>query len=322
MGRPARGGGAVTPRVSVLLPVRNAARWLDGAVASIRAQTHRDFELLVHDDGSTDATWACVQAWCERDLRIRATRAPARGIVAALEALRAQAQGELLARMDADDVAHPLRFARQLRLLDERPGIGWVSSRVAVPRGARPGMHRYARWLNARLRHEAIVEQRFVESPLPHPTWMVRRAVLERVGGYRDGPFSEDYDLFLRAVRAGVRFAKCPEVLLLWRDPPERLSRVDPRCSLEAFRRLKAEHVTAEQHAQGHALALLGEGRFARRWLRRLQAAGADVQPLSSADLPPAGTRVLHLMPRVGGSGRDAPPLWCHHPDLDVVPLA
>ncbi|MFN7135207.1 MAG: glycosyltransferase family 2 protein, partial [Myxococcales bacterium] len=100
--------------VSVLLPVRNAEPWLEEALGSLRAQTFPDYELIAVDDGSTDRSAAILARAAAEDPRIRVVPGPAKGISAALNAGLVHCTGELVARMDADDVALPKRFERQL----------------------------------------------------------------------------------------------------------------------------------------------------------------------------------------------------------------
>jgi len=138
------------PRVAVLMPVRDAARTVRAAAASILRQTFRDLALVCVDDGSTDGTPAVLARLAERDRRVEVVRGPGEGIARALGRGLARCDAEVIARMDADDVAHPSRLALQLEALDADPALAAVGSRVRLfPRGAvRAGMARYAAWLN------------------------------------------------------------------------------------------------------------------------------------------------------------------------------
>ena len=119
-----RGMTASPPTVSVLMPVRNGARWLDEAVASVLAQSWTDLELVVVDDASLDVTPEMLRTWCERDPRVRVLRrAVATGTVAARREAVAAARGPLLAMLDADDVAAPDRLRRQVAEMATRPAL-------------------------------------------------------------------------------------------------------------------------------------------------------------------------------------------------------
>src|SRR5262245_43626 len=119
---------AMSPRVSVLMPARNAARWLEEAIASLQAQTLADFELLAIDDGSTDDTQAILLRTARIDPRVRVFRTEPRGLVHALNLGIAEARADLLARLDADDGAAPERLATQVRYLAGAPDVALLGS--------------------------------------------------------------------------------------------------------------------------------------------------------------------------------------------------
>jgi glycosyltransferase involved in cell wall biosynthesis len=201
--------------VSVLLPVYNASRYLGGAVESILRQTHREFEFLILDDGSRDDSLAQLRRFEQRDSRVHVISRPNTGIVGALNELVALAKGEWLFRMDADDVARPERFARQLAYLGANPDCVALGSRALF---MDPDGSPLVEFIDC-FDHSDI--ERTLMRPaigILHPTVaMSRRAVLA-VGGYRaDYPHVEDLDLFLRLGEVG-RLANLPEVLLDYRN--------------------------------------------------------------------------------------------------------
>jgi hypothetical protein len=253
-------------------------------MASLDAQTYADFEVVAVDDGSRDATGVLLDAWAARDARIRVLHTAARGIVPALETARAAATGELLARMDADDRAYPERFARQMALLDARPDLAVCGTRVRyVPRRTlRDGARRYERWINALVGPEDIAREIFVECPMPHPTLMIRGAVLAAVGGYRDPGWPEDYDLVLRLWGGGHRLGKVDAVLLDWRESANRLSRTDPRYGEAAFRRCKVHYLG--HRIAGRPVVVWGAGPVGKAFARALQQAGHRVAAFVELD--------------------------------------
>lgn len=281
-------------RVSVVMPVRNGEACVRQAIESVTAQTLSDWELIVVDDGSTDRTVEVVANLARREPRIRLLRQPPHGVAAALTVGCAAAHGDLIARMDADDWMAPQRLELQGRFLATHEDIGVVSCRVGYGGDATltAGYAEHVAWINSLLTPEEIARRRFVESPVAHPSVMFRRETLERFGGYRVGDFPEDYELWLRWLDAGVRFAKLPEELLRWNDPPTRLSRTDPRYRVEAFYRIKCHYLARwlrKTVAPPRQVWLWGAGRITRLRFRALEEQGVRVAGFIDIDPRKAG---------------------------------
>jgi glycosyltransferase involved in cell wall biosynthesis len=193
----------------------NAAATIERAVRSLLAQTFGDFELLVVDDGSTDATAARVAAL--PDPRIRLLRQPNLGVVAAANRGVAETRGRYVARLDADDEALPERFERQVAFLERQPAVAVVGTAVRI---VYPGGRERVR---RRPRDTAAMRRTIVKiCPFVHSSVMMRRQALERVGGYdpacdptRGAPCNEDYDLWGRMLAAGFELANLPEPLVV-----------------------------------------------------------------------------------------------------------
>jgi glycosyltransferase involved in cell wall biosynthesis len=249
-------------RVAVLLPARDAVRTVRAAARSILRQTHRDLALVAVDDGSTDGTGEVLHRLAERDPRVVVVQGPGEGIARALNRALARADAPLVARMDADDLAHPRRLALQLEALAAVPSLAAVGSQVRLfPRRVlRPGMVRYVEWLNGLTTPALVDRDLFVEAPLVHPAALIRREALERIGGWRDGPFPEDYDLWLRLVEAGGALSNVPRVLLGWRESAGRLTRTDGRYALPNHRALKAAALSRTWLAGRREVAIWGAG--------------------------------------------------------------
>jgi glycosyltransferase involved in cell wall biosynthesis len=290
------------PRVSILLPCRDTAATLPEAIASLDAQTFTDFEVVAANDGSLDDTAALLDEWAARDGRVRVLHEGRRGLVPALESTRAAATGALLARMDADDVAHPERLARQVALLAAEPGLAGCGTLVRyVPRETlKEGALRYEAWINAVVTADDVDREMFVECPIPHPTLMLRRDALAAVGGYRDPGWAEDYDLVLRLWGAGFRLAKVDAVLLDWREAPHRLSRRDPRYDENAFRRCKVHYLG--RRIAGRSVVVWGAGPVGKAFARALQDAGHRVAAFVDLDPRKIGQEI-HGAPVIAPSG-------------------
>lgn len=265
--------------VSVLLPCYNAANTLPEALNTLWQQTLTDIEIIAVDDGSTDATADLLQEACQQDHRFTILSQPHTGIIAALNAGLAACRAPYIARMDADDRAHPTRLERQKGWLDRYPRVALVSCLVeAFPRDqVREGFRIYLNWLNRLITHKDICREIFIESPFPHPSVMFRKNWIEQVGGYQEHGWAEDYDLWLRLYLAGAEFAKVPEMLLAWRERPNRLTRTDSRYSVENFIRAKAHYLTRGPLVGRDAVIIWGAGMMGRRLSKHLVREGAPL---------------------------------------------
>ena len=293
------------------MPVRNGEATLEAALRSVLAQTDPDLEVVVVDDGSTDATTEIATALGAADPRLRLVRRAPSGIVGALNAGLAACRGRYIARMDADDRAVPERLARQIPLLDADPTLAVVDGRAHLFRdeGEVPeGMRRYVAWLGSVCEPEDFDRSILIESPVVHPAATLRRSAVEAIGGYRDGPFPEDYDLWLRLHAAGWRLRKVPEVLVHQRDRPSRLTRTDPRYGRDAFRRARRDYLRRTLLARPRRLWLWATRRERRAWLPWLLAEGHEV--VAALDVDPA---------KVGGRSHSVPVRsWEDLADLDA----
>jgi glycosyltransferase involved in cell wall biosynthesis len=203
------------PLISVCMPVYNAERYVAQAIESILNQTLGDFEFLILDDGSTDGSLEVLRRYAGRDPRIRLTSRPNKGLGATRNELVDQARGEFLACMDADDVALPPRFARQVDYLRAHPECVLVGSKVRL---IDPEGDPLCDWCTEQ-EHE-VLDARLLggerTTAISNPSVMMRRDAVLTVGNYRLLQLLEDNDLFLRLAEYG-RLANLPEVLLQYR---------------------------------------------------------------------------------------------------------
>jgi glycosyltransferase involved in cell wall biosynthesis len=230
------------PAVSVLIPAFNARPTLGDALASVARQSETDFECVVVDDGSGDDSAEVVRTFSRRDARFRLVSLPHGGIVRALNAGLAGCSGELVARMDADDLMQRDRLRKQRAALAQDRALCGVGCHVRFfpRRGMTQGLRSYEAWLGAMRGADDVSREAFIECPIAHPTLMLRRPTFVSFG-YRDEPWPEDYDLVLRLLHAGRRLGSVPERLLHWRDGGGRLSRTSERYSIAAFTQCKAD---------------------------------------------------------------------------------
>jgi hypothetical protein len=209
-----QGGALNAPLISVCMPVYNAKRYLGEAIDSILGQTFRDFEFLIINDGSTDRSLTILKRYAAQDSRIRLSTRPNAGYVVRLNEMLHQARGDLIARMDADDVALPERFTRQVEFLRSHPDVDVVG-------GAQEHINSKGHLLNVHydpLGHEEILEHGMTGAcPMNHPSVMMRRKAVLTVGGYQAEMMpAEDLDLWLRMGERG-RLANLPDVITQYR---------------------------------------------------------------------------------------------------------
>lgn len=203
----------MTPHVSVVMPVRDGARWLGEALDSVAAQSFSDWELIVIDDGSSDTTPSILEQFARRESRTRLFRQDALGLVAALNRGLAEARAPLLARLDADDRARPERFARQVAHLSAHPEIGLLGSWAdeidedGKPRGQ----------LKPATEPDEIARILATANPMIHSSVMLRTERVRQLGGFRAAfRAAEDYDLWLRLSEI-AKIANLPEPLIEYR---------------------------------------------------------------------------------------------------------
>jgi hypothetical protein len=248
---------------------------------------------------------------------------PSGGIVSALEEARRLARSPLLARQDADDTSAPIRLERQVAAMDEAGEDLAVLGCLTIHRGTEPteGMRRYLDWLDACASADACGREIWIESPIAHPTALMRADAIARVGGYREMGWPEDYDLWLRVHRAGLRIASLPERLYEWTDREDRLSRRDPRyapgsflrCRLHHLRRWLADH----DPAGSRPLVVWGAGRDGRRLARAWEEEGRLTGPPAS---PVAA--FIDIDPRKVGRSRRGRPVLAFEDSLRSHPGA
>lgn len=200
------------PTVSVLMPVYNGERYLREAIDSILAQSFSDFEFVIVDDGSTDGTGAILDGIDDPRLRVIANERNM-GVTKTLNVGLEAVRGRYIARIDADDIAHPERLAEQVAFMEANPGVVLLGSGHVsvdddgneVERVARPMADAEFRWTA------------LLYSPVIHPSVMFR-ADLTGEGGlrYDEHADAEDYDMWIRMLAAGEG-ARLGRPLVTWR---------------------------------------------------------------------------------------------------------
>ena len=227
---------SLSPLVSVVLPCFEAERFLPEALESLLSQTHGDLEIIAIDDGSRDATPGILEKSAATDERVRILRNGTNlGLIRTLNRGVAEARGEFIARMDADDISAPHRIERQVEALALRAEIGVVATgfepinevghavgRPVRPRSLEPGAARF---------------MALFATPLVHPTLLARSSVMQThpYGAFDDSLHTEDYELFTRMLAAGVGFLNLDEPLVAYRVGSESVSRRHETIQVDNF---------------------------------------------------------------------------------------
>ncbi|MEW6746042.1 MAG: glycosyltransferase [Planctomycetota bacterium] len=273
-----RRGRGDPPRVSVLLPVRDAEATLESALVSVLGQTVSEIEVIAVDDGSRDASLALLREWSRRDARLRAFPQPTAGVVVALQHALEEARAPLVARIDARDVLHPRKLERQLAELRDRSGLLVGCLAGCIPAEGRGSGERHLQWSNRLIGADSIAAAAFIDCPVVPATLLMHRADLLALGGFREVPWRVGYDLFLRAHVAGLRTEKVAKVLYYVRDEPQRLSVTDPSGSLESLLRAKAHYLARGPLRAVHRVVIFGAGRTGRRLANHLRREGVPLE--------------------------------------------
>ena len=202
-----------TPRVSVVMAVRNGVPYLEQAVDSILAQTFTDFEFVIIDDGSTDSTPEVLQRYQAADRRVRVYHQENMGLTPSLNRGCARARGAYLARMDSDDIAFRQRLEQQVEFLDRHLEVALVGSSVMRI----DELGREIKRSTCPTSHAEIVRTLAEYNCFTHPTVMLRKDMLAVVGGYREAyRQAQDYDLWLRLAER-YKLANLADPLLYYR---------------------------------------------------------------------------------------------------------
>jgi glycosyltransferase involved in cell wall biosynthesis len=197
------------PLISVVMPVHNALPFLDQSISSILKQTLSDFEFVILDDASTDGSVERLREWSRCDERIQLYETKKRfGVSGSSNEVVAKASTSILARMDADDIAHPDRLRRQWNIIESRPDVAVIGTLCN-------GIDASGREVRPRDRWRLV--RRSVYIPFPHGSAMFRREVFDQIGGYDENAAGgEDQDLFSRMSTRG-RVLTLPDILYSYR---------------------------------------------------------------------------------------------------------
>ena len=250
------------PLISILIPYKNTSVFLPQCLDSILTQSYGQWEVLAVNDHSTDQSEEIVTAYTKADPRIRSLQNEGIGIIAALRTAYGNSKGNLITRMDSDDIMS----ARKLEvlannLLTKGPGhvaIGKVKYFSEL--GISEGYAKYEAWLNRLTEAGTNYSEIYKECVIPSPCWMTFRADLDNCQAFKPDSYPEDYDLTFRFYENGLKCIPCSEVLHHWRDYPKRTSRTSEHYAQNYFLDIKLFYFLRLHHNPARPLVIWGAG--------------------------------------------------------------
>ncbi|WP_273567044.1 glycosyltransferase family 2 protein [Maribacter halichondriae] len=250
------------PLVSILIPFKNTEIFLPECLDSILSQRYEHWEVLAVNDHSSDESRSLVKRYSEKDARIKVFDNEGKGIIDALNTAYKHSHGQLITRMDSDDIMKSDKIKVMVDSLINREknhvAIGQV--KYFSDRGISNGYERYERWLNNLTAEGANYSEIYKECVIPSPCWMVHRNDLDFCGAFESNRYPEDYDLTFRFYEKGLTCIPCEQVLHLWRDYDTRTSRTSEHYAQNYFLDIKLHYFLKLEYDQNRPLTIWGAG--------------------------------------------------------------
>lgn len=269
--------------VSIIIPVRQDNPFLESSLSSTLSSMGDAMELIIVEDLVEEQARDKINLFFKKNgsgYRISIISNEGSGLVDALHTGIKNSSGTYIARMDADDLCLGERFTVQQKYLDEHPEVGLVSClvRYGGDKQQNPGFSRFVTKMNSLDSHHKMYVKRYADAPVAHPSVMFRRSLLKMATYRKYNKFGEtvpeDFDLWLRWLNQGVKFAKIPQELLVWNDLPDRLTRKSIVYSKRAFWNSVAENFVK---VKNKSYWICGYGKSADRRLRGLVSRGLTI---------------------------------------------
>ncbi len=259
--------------ISILLPVYNAAPFLEECLDSILQQTETDWELLAVNDFSTDNSLDILKKYAATDSRIQALQNTEKGIISALRTAYQNSTGPYITRMDADDRMMPDKL-KTLKGLLVKNGNNQVATGLVQyfsENELGEGYQRYETWLNDLTQNQSNFSEIYKECVIPSPCWMTSREDLEKCGAFDPNDYPEDYDLCFRFYEKNLKVVSADGILHQWRDHTTRTSRNDETYANNQYFDLKLPYFLRLEYQDERPLVLWGAGKKGKRIARMLE---------------------------------------------------
>lgn len=249
--------------LSIIMPVKNTQSFLKPCLESIVNQTLQQWQLIAIDDHSTDDSHEILMAYSRQDKRIQVITNKGEGVIAALQTGYRKATGNFITRMDSDDINELYKYEYMLTQLKEK-GPGYLALgqvKYFCETGVGQGFQNYERWMNALIREGNCFDEVYKECVIPSPCWMLHRTDFDRAGAFNAALYPEDYDLCFRMYQHHLIPIACNDILLHWRDYPDRTTRQVAHYQGDAILNLKCHHFLNIDYDPAKKLVLWGAGK-------------------------------------------------------------
>ncbi|MEJ6582771.1 MAG: glycosyltransferase family 2 protein [Crocinitomicaceae bacterium] len=251
-------------KLSIIMPVKDTAPYLEACLSSIVAQTFADWELIAVNDQSSDNSLEILESFAAIDTRIKVFTNPAAGLLEALRFGHNQTTGELIHRMDSDDKMPSYKLQLMVEAWQKNGKGSLITGGTEYFKDTGEvgdGFKRYDAWLREVARKQSHATEMYKECVIPSNCWLLHREDFDRVGGFEPETFPEDYDLCFRFITSGLNIIGLDEVLHLWRDREDRISRNWEVYRDNRFYKLKVDYFFKHSRKRERPLVLWGAGK-------------------------------------------------------------
>ena len=264
--------------ISILIPFKNTAAFLNECLDSILAQTYVNWQIIAIDDHSNDNSLNIVKSYAKKDKRIQVHTNIENGIIPALRLAYQKSSGKFITRMDSDDIMKPNRLEFMVEALKTKGkkhvAIGQVQ--YFSHRGISDGYSRYEKWLNNLTALGSNYTEIYKECVIPSPCWMVYKDDFDACDAFKPNRYPEDYDLTFRFYEHGLKIIPCNQVLLLWRDYDTRTSRTHEHYAQNYFLDIKLYYFLKLEYKTSRELVVWGAGFKGKKIAKELISKGID----------------------------------------------
>ncbi len=252
---------ANSAQIGILMPVKNAAPWIEDCIRSMLEQSYSSWNLYAVDDHGTDESFALLSRFTATTERVKVFKNEGNGIIDALKMAYSNSSEPFITRMDADDIM-PIHKLETLYKASVNDVNAVVTGKVKYfsEHAVSEGYLRYEAWLNERIEQEDFEQHMYRECVVASANWMCHRDTLDRVNAFNTSVYPEDYDLVLRWYAEGIKMKGVHSTTHLWREHEKRTSRNSERYAQESFFKLKVKRWIELELEEKSRVVLFGEG--------------------------------------------------------------